>query len=330
MTEYFDSYMDPNVHRLMLKDAPRVEAYKRALEACKGRIENGVVVDVGSGTGFLAILAATLGAKVVVAIEASEMAGVITSVARENGVEDRVLVFAGNADDYGITMHLELEPKPRLVRGPAQTKDVDVVVSEWMGFHLLHESMLDTVISLRKRLLKPDGLMLPSSAKVWSALVDAQEYIDQEVTWCHNVGGVSMSCLDPLFRSTIPNPLVHQFDWKNVSFNTPLQLAELDLTTIEIEDLEVISEEVTYRVHQPSQSGLAHGVLIWFEVGFPDSVSLSTSPSAHPTHWKQSMVWAPSSVPAVKGLTVTSKLALRRSPDNPRWYVIDWEVIDHT
>ncbi|KAH0484267.1 MAG: uncharacterized protein KVP18_005234 [Porospora cf. gigantea A] len=289
MTEYFDSYMDPNVHRLMLKDAPRVEAYKRALEACKGRIENGVVVDVGSGTGFLAILAATLGAKVVVAIEASEMAGVITSVARENGVEDRVLVFAGNADDYGITMHLELEPKPRLVRGPAQTKDVDVVVSEWMGFHLLHESMLDTVISLRKRLLKPDGLMLPSSAKVWSALVDAQEYIDQEVTWCHNVGGVSMSCLDPLFRSTIPNPLVHQFDWKNVSFNTPLQLAELDLTTIEIEDLEVISEEVTYRVHQPSQSGLAHGVLIWFEVGFPDSVSLSTSPSAHPTHWKQSM-----------------------------------------
>lgn len=35
---------------------------------------------------------------------------------------------------------------------------VDVIISEWMGFYLFHESMLDSVLFARDTWLKPDGI----------------------------------------------------------------------------------------------------------------------------------------------------------------------------
>lgn len=45
---------------------------------------------------------------------------------------------------------------------------VDIIVSEWMGFYLLHEGMLDSVIVARDRFLKPNGLMFPESAAIYA------------------------------------------------------------------------------------------------------------------------------------------------------------------
>lgn len=46
---------------------------------------------------------------------------------------------------------------------------VDIIVSEWMGFYLLHEAMLDSVILARDKFLKPGGLVFPESATLYSA-----------------------------------------------------------------------------------------------------------------------------------------------------------------
>ncbi len=43
-------------------------------------------------------------------------------------------------------------------------KEVDIIISEWMGYFLLYESMLDSVIYARDKYLKPGGLMLPERA----------------------------------------------------------------------------------------------------------------------------------------------------------------------
>ena len=36
---------------------------------------------------------------------------------------------------------------------------VDVIISEWMGYFLVRESMFDSVILARDKWLKPGGLM---------------------------------------------------------------------------------------------------------------------------------------------------------------------------
>lgn len=46
---------------------------------------------------------------------------------------------------------------------------VDVIVSEWMGFYLLHEGMLNSVLVARDQFLKPEGLMFPETATLFAA-----------------------------------------------------------------------------------------------------------------------------------------------------------------
>lgn len=41
---------------------------------------------------------------------------------------------------------------------------VDIIISEWMGYSLFYESMLDTVLYARDKWLKPDGIMFPDRA----------------------------------------------------------------------------------------------------------------------------------------------------------------------
>jgi len=61
--EYFDSYDDINIHKIMLKDTSRLLAYKRFIEDNCELLADKVVVDVGSGTGILSLLAAQAGAR---------------------------------------------------------------------------------------------------------------------------------------------------------------------------------------------------------------------------------------------------------------------------
>ena len=53
---------------------------------------------------------------------------------------------------------------------------VDLIVSEWMGYFLFYESMLDTVLLARDRWLKPGGVLLPDQASLWVTAIEDAEY----------------------------------------------------------------------------------------------------------------------------------------------------------
>ena len=53
---------------------------------------------------------------------------------------------------------------------------VDVIISEWMGYFLLYESMLDTVLVARDRWLAPGGVLLPDKASLWLVAIEDAEY----------------------------------------------------------------------------------------------------------------------------------------------------------
>ncbi len=130
--EYFKSYEDIDVHELMLKDVPRNKRYREAIESID--LKDKVVLDIGCGPScFLALLAARAGAKKVYAVEASAMAMFATNVVQDNGFEDVIQVIHEDIEK------VNLEEK------------VDVIVSEWMGFYLLHESMLNSVLVAREK-----------------------------------------------------------------------------------------------------------------------------------------------------------------------------------
>lgn len=164
-SDFFTAYADVHVHQIMLKDQARNEAYWAALQAhAKGK----VVLDVGSGTGFLAILAARAGAAHVYAVEASEMAEVSKDIVEDNMLSDSITIINGRIEDVTL---------------PCM---VDIIVSEWMGFYLVHESMMRSVLVARDRFLKPGGIMIPESAEIFCAPANCDSDVQSNISWCNN------------------------------------------------------------------------------------------------------------------------------------------------
>lgn len=72
---------------------------------------------------------------------------------------------------------------------PDGITQVDIIVSEWMGYALLYESMLDSVLRARDRFLKPEGVMAPSESKIMLALCDGNDIYKERVGFWSDVYG---------------------------------------------------------------------------------------------------------------------------------------------
>ena len=145
----------PGWHWQMLGDIPRNKAFEDALN--RAVTTETRVLDVGSGSGLLAMLAARAGAKQVVSCEANPA---IASVAREivklNGYEEQVTILSMHSSN--LDAYVDLGGK------------VDLVVSEIIGKDVVDEHVLPSMRDVARRLLKPGGQMIPKSGDVRVAL----------------------------------------------------------------------------------------------------------------------------------------------------------------
>lgn len=302
------------VHRLMLKDRPRQKAYQEAILSNRKLFAGKTVLDVGAGTGILSIFCAQAGASKVYAVEASNMAKLAEKIVIENGFEQTIEVHQTKIEDFNIT-------------GEDQHQ-IDIIVSEWMGFYLLHEGMLDSVLIARDKFLKPNGSMFPQNASITVAPCQLPSLFD---AWnIHD--GVQMRSFGAALRaqkfrkpdiSIIPSEdLLHE----------GTVIAWIDLNDVTLDDLdEFIFDEIIV----VNKIGRYQGICMWFDVEFPmnnngDTVILSTAPNAEPTHWMQSIILLPDHVQedVEVGDPIAFRLVMKRNQDNKRQYKIEIEVLD--
>jgi len=135
---YFNSYSSHHIHEEMLKDTHRTLSYMNAIEGNKEDFKDKVVLDIGCGTGILSIFAARAGAKHVYAIDNAEIALFAREIIKDNGLSDKITVFKGKVEE---------------VEFPFKEGEIDIIISEWMGYFLLYESMLDCVLWARDKYL---------------------------------------------------------------------------------------------------------------------------------------------------------------------------------
>ena len=86
------------------------------------------------------------------------------------------------------------------IKLPDDIEKVDVIISEWMGYALLYESMLDSVLFARDAFLRPGGVMVPSQCRMVLGLCSAPEVYKERVSFWSDVYGkiVSLTTLVPV------------------------------------------------------------------------------------------------------------------------------------
>jgi hypothetical protein len=235
-------------HRQYLSDQARVSAFGQAIgEVVK---PGDVVLDLGSGTGILGLLACRAGAKRVYAIEEGGMIDLAREICRANGFQGR-MVFV-----KGLSTRVNLPER------------VDAVLADQIGRFGFEAGLLEYFSDARERFLKPGGVMIPSQVDLSVAPVECPEIFDQVEFWNHSPAGFDFHTARSLAANT-GYPV--KFRPEHL-LGHPVSLTTIDLSKATPPCLTLEGSLVATR------TGTLHGIGGWFTARLSNHVILSNSP----------------------------------------------------
>ena len=268
----------------MLADAARVDAYARAIERCVR--PGAAVLEIGTGTGLFAILAAKAGARRVYAIEADDIVEVARANARANGVE-RAIEFI-----HALSTQAELPER------------VDVVISDLRGVLPFYESHVESIVDARSRFLAEGGALIPAVDRVMLSCVEApREHAEIVGPWEQAYAGLRMDAA----RDLVVN------DWQKSVFEAgqlvspPACCATLDYRVIADARME------SHLAVRASRAARVHGLALWFETTLAEGIGFSCAPGApgRATIYGQAFFPWPREVEVVAGDDIELDIAVR-------------------
>lgn len=293
---YFDSYSHFGIHEEMLKDTVRTKTYQNVIYQNRFLFKNKVVLDVGAGTGILSLFCAKAGAAHVYAVECSHMADRAKEIVETNGYSKVITVLKGKIEE------LEL-PVPK----------VDIIISEWMGYFLLFENMLNSVLFARDKWLVDDGVILPDIASLYLTAIEDKDYKEDKIEFWNNVYGFDMSCIK---KQALMEPLVDTVDQNQIATNCQL-LKSMDISKMSSGDC---SFTAPFKL-VAARDDFIHAFVAYFDVSFTKCHKLmgfSTGPRSRSTHWKQTVLYLEDVLTICEGETIVGSMTVAPNKKNPR------------
>jgi len=214
---YAGSYAHFGIHHEMLSDKIRTQSYKDAVCKNSSSLKDKFILDLGCGTGILCMFAADTGAKQIFGVECADIAEAAIQIVKENGFEDRIKIIKGKVEEIELPI-----------------RRVDIIISEWMGYFLLYESMVDTVLYARDKWLANDGILLSDQARIHLCAIEDEQFRRSKLEFWDDVYGYKMSFIK---NSALTEPLVDVVSANQIISSSDCIL-ELDLYTITVFDLD--------------------------------------------------------------------------------------------
>ena len=264
---FVGDYAQLSIHRLMVSDRVRTEAYRKALRSA---VEPGdVVLDVGAGTGIMGMLAVQAGASKVYAVEPTGIAGLARQLIERNGMADRIELIESTVES------VELPER------------VDAVVGEWMGCYGVDENLLAPMVVARDRWLKPGGAVLPEVVTAWLAPVEDDELAEDIGSWRARPYDLDFGPLAEASANEVR--MGHDESTRDALVAAPQELWTTDVRTITLEEARGPFEaEVRFSA---GRKGGFSTLAAWFVARFGDGSTLTNAPDAPDapeTHWGRS------------------------------------------
>jgi type II protein arginine methyltransferase len=255
----------PRWHFAMLNDHERNDAFVTALER---QIEPGAhVLDIGSGTGLLAMVAARAGAGHVTTCEANPLlAEIAAQVIAQHGLSDRITIVPRHSTTLRV--------------GHDLPRKADLLVSEIVDCGLVGEGILPTIRHARRELVRPDGVIVPPRGVLFGRLVDSE--VVRRLNHVEVACGFDVSVINSL--ATPGHFPVRLGTWPHRLLSDATELLDLDFRG-DVEDEYL--RRVSFDIMQP---GTVHGVAAWFRLDLGAGVVLRNSPDNAASHWMQAFL----------------------------------------
>ena len=238
----------------MIADKVRMDPYVYAMKAAIG--PDSVVLDIGTGTGMHALLAAKFGARKVYAVEPNEAIHLARELAQVNGFGDRIAFI------QDLSTHVSLPEK------------ADVIVSDLRGVLPLYGGHIPAILDARQRHLAPGGILIPKRDTVWMSLVEsAKVYKELIGPWDHPYG-LDMEAAKGIVLNSWVEENTDTFGKRNLLMEPQLWTV---LDYMSIENPDIGSSNLTQKA---TRDGSAHGLLLWFDAEIADGIYIHNDPGA--------------------------------------------------
>lgn len=249
----------PPFHLGMLRDAPRNSCYAKAIAHA---VTPGMrVLDIGTGAGLLALLAARAGAEVVTCESNPMIAAAAREVVARNQMSDRIRVIAKRSGDLQI--------------GRDFAEPFDLLVSEIFGDDLFEEGVLPSIDDAKARLLRPGAIILPPRAELRCALVADDRPREAPL---ETVLGFDLSPFAPLTRSV---PTLPQRASPHIALRSPTVAA------LAVDFAGARPDALHDRITFTSAGGRIDGIAHWLRLEFGNGVVYENAPFVSPlAHWR--------------------------------------------
>jgi tetratricopeptide (TPR) repeat protein len=248
-------------HLHMLADKDRNDAFQAAIEAAVR--PDDVVLDIGTGTGLLAMMAARAGAGTVVACEMlPDLAELARLIVQDNGYSAQVAVVGKNSKDLAVGVDL---PRP-----------ATLLISETFDSLLIGEGALNSFRDARERLLDPAARMIPCGGAIHGQLAMTPRLkplcpLGQISGF--DLGSLRRHCLD---KHYYPIQLADE-EWAELS--DPFEIIRFDFTR-DIKNIQQWSLSV-----RATQSGILQSIIIWIDLQLDAATTLASGPKGQAKHW---------------------------------------------
>ena len=296
---YFNSYSDYSIHSEMLQDKSRTDTYRDFVYKNPKLFIGKRVLDVGCGTGILSLFAAKAGAASVVAVDNSDIAEKAKVIVKINQLHDRINVIRGRIEDINVC------------------DSYDVIISEWMGYGMLFECMLDSVIIARNNHMSPTGTMIPNRASMYISAISDEASYKKRISFWSNVYEFDMTAMK---ENCLRIASVHPVSPTSV-ISTACGFKHFDLNLVQVEHLE-FSSEIEISITKPAKMT---GITIYFTCFFDGpqfSAVLDTSPEAPLTHWLQTTLFLHEVLAVEKGDSILGSITFKKCSQVKRGYII--------
>ncbi|KAF9352162.1 hypothetical protein BGX34_000144 [Mortierella sp. NVP85] len=312
---YFNSYANNDIHQQMLNDRVRTEGYRDYIYENKDIFKGKTVLDVGCGTGILSMFAARAGAAKVLSVDNSDIIEKARKNIEENGLQDVITLYRGRIEE---------------IRLPCK---VDIIISEWMGYFLLYEAMLDSVLVARDRFLAPGGILAPSQTRILFTASSDESFLEDHYHYWNDVYGFKMSTM----REGVLQEAIVDFVSPDTIVTDTVVIKDLCHQTITVPDLDFVTPFELEMQRDDNVCAFVGYFDTWFtrdgqavplDVGITKEElkkhglnGFTTGPvatRAEETHWKQTMFVLQRPIELKKGDKVKGTFICVKNSTNPR------------